>query len=111
MIFGAEPRSNMDAPTRFAGLPEEPLTRTVDAAPAVVFDRRASFGYRNALSYQIVVNWVIAEHKSQGLFQTDCGRHDLEEFWLFEASGRNAVRRLDGLQTLLNTARRDAAAG
>ena len=37
---------------------------------------------RSALNYQIVVNWVIAEHKSQGLFQRDCGRHDLEEFWV-----------------------------
>jgi hypothetical protein len=58
-----------------------------------VFDRDSHFGYRNALNYQIVVNWFIAEHKSQGLFQTDSGKHQLEQFWLFEASGRDAERR------------------
>ena len=60
--------------------------------PVFVFDRDSHFGYRNALNYQIVVNWFIAEHKSQGLFQTDSGKHQLEQFWLFEASGRDASR-------------------
>jgi len=31
------------------------------------FDRTTKFGFRDALSYQIVVDWMIAEHKSQGL--------------------------------------------
>jgi N-acetylglucosamine malate deacetylase 2 len=101
LTFGAEPRSKSDAPNTFAGLPEHPLTRTVNTTPAVVFDRHTSFGYHNALNYQIVVNWVIAEHKSQGLFQTDCGRHDFEEFWLFDVSGQDTVRSLARLQTLL----------
>ena len=53
------------------------------------------------LDYQIVVNWVIAEHKSQGLFQMDSGKHDLEEFWLFEISGANAISRAGKLRQLL----------
>jgi hypothetical protein len=28
------------------------------------------------------VSWVIAEHKSQGLFQNDYRKHELEQFWL-----------------------------
>jgi LmbE family N-acetylglucosaminyl deacetylase len=86
-IFGAEPGSPDDPPLRFTGLPSEPLTATKSAEPALVFDRTASFGYRSALSYQIVVNWIIAEHKSQGLFQTDYGRHQTEQFWLFAIGG------------------------
>lgn len=44
--------------------------------------RTERFGFEGALDYSIVVNWVIAEHKSQGLFQTDAGRHDVERFWV-----------------------------
>jgi LmbE family N-acetylglucosaminyl deacetylase len=80
VLLGAEPRSRADRAATFEG-----------AGPALVFDRTASFGYDDALNYQIVVNWVIAEHKSQGLFQRDCGRHDLEEFWVLggdEGGGR-----------------------
>jgi LmbE family N-acetylglucosaminyl deacetylase len=79
LLLGAEARSRDGAALRFAG-----------KAPEVVFDRTASFGYEGALNYQIVVNWVIAEHKSQGLFQRDCGRHELEEFWLLAGDGSRA---------------------
>ena len=71
LILGVDARPKSDAPAKFQG-----------ADPLLVFDRASSFGFRSALNYQIVVNWVIAEHKSQGLFQRDCGRHDLEEFWV-----------------------------
>ena len=82
LILGVEARPKSDAPARFQG-----------AEPLLVFDRAASFGFRSALSYQIVVNWVIAEHKSQGLFQTESGKNDAEFFWLYEASGPDAVQR------------------
>jgi hypothetical protein len=109
LTFGVEPRSTSDQPLTFTGPPEEPLTHTVSSRPVIVFDRGASFGYRSALNYQIVVNWVIAEHKSQGLFQNDYGRHEFEQFWLFEATGKPEDRRLQQLQTILNTAARSSA--
>jgi hypothetical protein len=102
LILGADVRSGSDERAHFTGLPDQPLTRTVDAAPVIEFDRAATFGYRDELSYQIVVNWVIAEHKSQGLFQNDCGKHRYEEFWLFEASGRDAAHRVSNLRVLSN---------
>jgi N-acetylglucosamine malate deacetylase 2 len=40
-----------------------------DLTPRYAFDRTTSFGFKNALTYQIVVSWMIAEHKSQGLLQ------------------------------------------
>jgi LmbE family N-acetylglucosaminyl deacetylase len=101
LFFGVEPRSKRDAPLRFAGLASQPLTATVKAAPFFIFDRTASFGYNNALDYQIVVNWVIAEHKSQGLFQKDSGVHELEQFWLLRISGDSAAERADELSTSL----------
>lgn len=112
LIFGVEPRGDAAPPLEFAGLASEPSTRTVDARPAAVFDRETAFGYHESLNYQIVVNWVIAEHKSQGLFQTDSGRHRFEEFWLFAASGEDALRRLGEFERLLDgsQARTQAAA-
>jgi LmbE family N-acetylglucosaminyl deacetylase len=89
-VLGGDPGSKADVAARFAGLPSAPLTAALSETPAIIFDRTTSFGYHDALSYQIVVNWVIAEHKSQGLFQTDYGRHDIERFWLFSLSGEQA---------------------
>jgi len=101
LFFGVEPRRKSDAPLRFAGLASQPLTASVSADPVFVFDRMASFGYKNALNYQIVVNWVIAEHKSQGLFQKDSGVHELEQFWLLRISGDGAGKRADELSAAL----------
>jgi len=103
LIFGVETRSKSDPPLTFAELQGHSLTRTVDLAPVVTFDRASSFGYRNALNYQIVVNWVIAEHKSQGLFQNDYSREEYEEFWLFAVSGKDSIERLPHLRSLLRT--------
>ena len=82
VVLGAEAGRIGEAIT-FEGVAGQPLTEPASAAPAIMFDRNAAFGNQPALSYQIVANWVIAEHKSQGLFQTDSGKHDAERFWAF----------------------------
>ncbi len=82
LTLGVEARSKAEGPAKFQG-----------ATPLLVFDRTAHFGFRDALNYQIVVNWVIVEHKSQGLFQTECGKSDSEQFWLFEENGPDGIRR------------------
>jgi LmbE family N-acetylglucosaminyl deacetylase len=83
VVLGVEAGRTEEEADPFAGLPAHPLTRTASLAPVFSFDRNKGFGHNIALSYQIIANWVIAEHKSQGLFQTDCGRHDAEHFWAF----------------------------
>jgi LmbE family N-acetylglucosaminyl deacetylase len=76
VLLGAEPS------------PEHPA-----AHPDYVVSRLQPFGYQNALDYSIVVNWVIAEHKSQGLLQRDCNRYDREEFHVLEpGSTANSLR-------------------
>lgn len=110
LIFGAEPRGRDEAALTFSGLPDEPLTRTLRATPALVFDRETAFGYRESLNYQIVANWLIAEHKSQGLFQKDYGQHRFEQFWLFAASGEAGPEHLSQLQTVLDPASQQTVA-
>ena len=90
LVLGADAQDKTEAPVRFAGLRDNPLSATVSPDPVLVFDRTQRFGYHNALNYQIVVNWVIAEHKSQGLFQMDAGRHELEDFWLFQGGAEGS---------------------
>jgi hypothetical protein len=60
------------------------------------------FGFNGALTYQIVVNWMIAEHKSQGLFQTECNRLDEERFWLFDRNPPDALEKTTALFDRLN---------
>ena len=103
IVFGVDAGGKDEAPLTFAGLPGEPLTRTVSEAPALVIDRDVSFGYRDALSYRIVVDWLIAEHKTQGLFQSDYDQHRFERFWLFAASGGEAPQRLAGFEAQFQT--------
>lgn len=67
-------------------LAQYPITSTVTPDPKLHFDREAHFGYRNSLTYQIVVDWVIAEHKSQGLFQNRCRQDRFENFWSFQVN-------------------------
>jgi N-acetylglucosamine malate deacetylase 2 len=110
LIFGAEPRGKDESTPVFSGLPDEPLTRTLRATPVLVFDREAAFGYHDLLNYQIVVNWLIAEHKSQGLFQKDSGQHRFEQFWLFATSGETASQQVSHLQTTLDPSHRQITA-
>jgi LmbE family N-acetylglucosaminyl deacetylase len=110
LIFGAEPRGTNEAALAFSGLPGQSLTRTAQAEPALVFDRETAFGFRDSLNYQIVANWLIAEHKSQGLFQTDYGQHRFEQSWLFAASGETAFQHLSELQTMLGPSKQQTLA-
>ncbi|MDR3763175.1 MAG: PIG-L family deacetylase [Acidobacteriota bacterium] len=43
-------------------------------------DRTVKFGFRDAISYQTIVNWEIAAHKSQGQMQNAYNHGELEEF-------------------------------
>jgi hypothetical protein len=74
-----------------------------DGAPVFQFDRRAAFGFNRSLNYQIVVNWMIAEHKSQGLFQTDSNKDDFERYWLFRAGGTDSLEKTRALFSALRS--------
>jgi LmbE family N-acetylglucosaminyl deacetylase len=74
-----------------------PITAANSAEPQFHFDRDVHFGFHDSLSYEIVVDWVIAEHKSQGLFQTKCGQDRFENFWVFALSGASGAERTAAL--------------
>lgn len=68
-----------------------PITKVRPGVKAFVFDRTEPLSEDGRLDYQIVVNWVIAEHKSQGTMQLLMNRGDVERFWLFDVNGPDAL--------------------
>jgi N-acetylglucosamine malate deacetylase 2 len=69
---------------------------------AYAFDRTARFGFHSALTYQIVVDWMIAEHKSQGLLQTWCEKDPTEYIWIDDGSSPKAEAKAQSLFDLLS---------
>jgi LmbE family N-acetylglucosaminyl deacetylase len=60
-------------------------------------DRTVKFGFQNALDYQIIVNWMIAAHKSQGAFQLGMNRGEFEEFAILEDGASDEQARTNAL--------------
>lgn len=48
------------------------------------FDRNQKFGFDDRLDYNIIANWVIAEHKSQGTMQLLMRNGVIEQYWFAE---------------------------
>jgi len=95
IVLGAQAGGGDPAP--YKSLSGYPLTATDSVNPQFHFDRNTRFGYQGSLSYQIVVDWVIAEHKSQGLFQTRCLQDRFENFWQFAVNRTSAPGRAESL--------------
>ncbi len=72
----------------YTGLPEYPITRVRRDVGPFVFDLTEPLDPMERLDYRIVVNWLIAEHKSQGTMQLLMRGEgmDLERFWYFAAN-------------------------
>ena len=96
-ILAVSVSEKQDKKQSFSGLPDRPITAVSDGMPIARFDRTSTFGYKNRLNYKIIVNWLIAEHKSQGTMQLAAGRGDLEQFWFYSlnnSSRKKAVIKL-----------------
>ncbi|HWB62757.1 MAG TPA: PIG-L family deacetylase [Chitinophagales bacterium] len=84
VILGCSVSSKTDtAKTQFTQLKNYTETKVEGTGPMFQFDRSVKFGYHDVLSYQIIVNWEIAEHKSQGTMQLAMQRGDYEDYWYF----------------------------
>jgi len=71
---------------KYNGLFGYRLTAVLSGKPSFFFDRTQKFGFKDNLNYKVVVNWLIAEHKSQGVMQLGMNRGDIENFWYFDVN-------------------------
>ncbi|MGE3799777.1 MAG: PIG-L family deacetylase [Candidatus Kapaibacterium sp.] len=101
IVLGVSVSTDGDSVEVFKGLPGYPRTSISTGLPSFSFDRRASFGFKNQLNYKIIVNWLIAEHKSQGTMQLGVNRGDFEEFWWFDMNDRERFEETQGLFRML----------
>jgi LmbE family N-acetylglucosaminyl deacetylase len=81
----------------FTGRPELPLTRIKPGAPVLEFDRTHKFGLNDRLDYNIVVNWQIAEHKSQGVMQLAMNGLEVEQYFYFDFNRDDGIAQAKAL--------------
>jgi len=67
--------------------PGYPITRVRRDVAPFVFDLEEPVDPEGRLDYRIVVNWLIAEHKTQGTMQLLMNRNAVERFWYLAANG------------------------
>lgn len=77
-----------------AGYPSSRILR--DGGPWV-FDRDTRLGLDDRLSYRIINQWLISEHKSQGTMQMYINFGRYERYWPFAMNTPAALRRADDL--------------
>lgn len=70
------------------------------------FDRNQTFGVNDRLNYNIIANWVIAEHKSQGTMQLmmQDGTGIIEQYWYPEINGKDGLQKTAELFEAVNKA-------
>jgi LmbE family N-acetylglucosaminyl deacetylase len=71
----------------FFQLANFPIAKVSSGKYSFQTDRTIGFAPLNQLNYKIIVNWVIAEHKSQGTLQNMANDGDYENFWYFDLNG------------------------
>jgi len=90
-------------PEPFHGLDRYPETSMNEHMPIDFFNRHTPFGFQQKLNYQIIVNWLIAEHKSQGAMQLAMGKGQFEQLWNYAVNGASGKERIVQLAESLRT--------
>ncbi|KPK57235.1 MAG: hypothetical protein AMS21_11695 [Gemmatimonas sp. SG8_38_2] len=85
-FIGAREAEQDLVPNDFVGLPYYPITRLRTDVQPFIFDRTEKLDPNGRLDYRIVVNWLIAEHKTQGTMQLLVNTGEIERFWFFESN-------------------------
>jgi LmbE family N-acetylglucosaminyl deacetylase len=73
----------------FTQLKDYGFTKISIGKPSFIIDKTVTFGYNNQLTYKIIVNWEIAEHKSQGSMQNLMNKGDYETYWYYDINDPN----------------------
>lgn len=91
-----------EAALTFDGLDGYPESETIGTMSSFRFDKTQPLAGNDRLNYKIPVNWLIAEHKSQGTMQLYVNRGDIEEYWIYRMNPPDSVERARGYFDALN---------
>jgi LmbE family N-acetylglucosaminyl deacetylase len=86
----------------YTQLKNHPETSVENSKPEFKFDRRMPVPEDSSLNYQIVANWAIAEHKTQGSLQGCMNRTNIEQYWFFSINRLAALERCRALFSAIN---------
>lgn len=86
----------------YSGHPDYPITFVNSGDPVFQFDKTQKFGFNDRLDYKIIVNWLIAEHKSQGTMQLLMNRGDFENYVIFDVNDKTKIPQIEELFERLN---------
>ena len=81
----------------YVGRDDYPVARPRPTDAPLEFDLTQPFGFQDRLDYRIVANWLIAEHKSQGVMQLYLNAFDTERFTPFAIDDDAAISRAKAL--------------
>jgi N-acetylglucosamine malate deacetylase 2 len=93
IVLGVSSRSNGDTLQHFKQLGDYKETAILYDTASFLFDKTTAFGYNKQLNYKVIVNWEIAEHKSQGTMQLAMNKGDYETFWFFKQNAIDAFEK------------------
>lgn len=102
-------RRGADSPgvtfTQMEGYPE---TKVMEGK-VFEFDRSQTFGVNDRMNYNIISNWVIAEHKSQGTMQLlmQTNKSIIEQYWYNEVNGEQGLEKAAEFFEAVNAAQPD----
>jgi LmbE family N-acetylglucosaminyl deacetylase len=91
-----------ETPPNYAGRDDFPFAAARPVDPPIEFDLTMPFGYQDRLNYLVVANWVIAEHKSQGVMQLYMNYFEVERFFFFAIDDDAGIARTKALFARLN---------
>lgn len=83
------------------GFPETKISTDI---PPFEFDRNQTFGVNNRLNYNIIANWVIAEHKSQGTMQLFMRSNVVEQYYFLDRNDRSRLPKAKAFFEAVNSA-------
>ncbi len=92
---GFAKRDSLDKPVKT--LEAYPVTQLRGGMSPFIFDKATPFGFNKRLNYKIIVNWLVAEHKSQGTVQLGLNEMELEAFYYFALNGEAGIEKTRAL--------------
>lgn len=90
--------------TSYTVLEGYPITKIDRDISPFEFDRTQKFGHNDRLDYNIIANWVIAEHKSQGTMQQFMNVGNIEQYWYYAINPEEGVEKTGTFFEAVNAA-------